>query len=147
MAARTTFPTGAARLVRDWETGGVYRAMLLQSTWTPDVDVDVFVSDVSPHEFSDASYGRVTATNPARTVNVAARSVVYTADAFAFGVISGGEVAEYLALYAEVTNDSDSPLVAAYLIDYEADGVPAATFTAPGGVAFRLNSTCPESSV
>lgn len=143
MLARYTFPTGAAELVRDWETGGTYRAMLLTSAWNPNTATDIYVDDISVNELTDGTYARATIQNPARTVDVAGSTIDFTCDDIAFGVISGLEVAAWLSVFAFVTNDTDSPLVAAYLIDYTADGITPATFVAPNDLAFRINTSCP----
>lgn len=142
MLARYSFPTGVAALACDWETEP-FKAMLLTSSWAPDPTFEVWVDDIVAYEFTDGSYSRATCANTARTIDVAGQRIDYTCDDVAFGVISGGEIAAWMVIYEEVTNDADSPIVAAFVVDYEADGITAATFVAPGDVAFRINTSCP----
>lgn len=140
MASRYAFYTGANALVVDWETGGTYKAMLLTSSWEPDPESDVFVADISANEFTHASYARQTIANPARDVD---ETISFSCDDIDFGVVSGGEVAAWLAIYEEVTNDSDSPIAAAFVVAYTADGVTSATFSAIDGVVFQMRMGCP----
>lgn len=143
MLARYTYPTGAAALVRNWETGGTYGAMLLTVGYVPDPTAEVNVEDVTAFEFTNGSYSRATCDNPARDIDLVYQRIDYTCDDIDFGTISGGETAAWLVIYEDVTDDSDSPLVASFLVDYTADGITPAVFVAPGDVAFRINTSCP----
>ena len=97
-----------------------YRWMLLTSPFEPDGATQEFVDDISANEFSDGSYSRVTATGTGGPTGTT--SLTWTADDVAFGALVGAETANYLVLFLQVTNDADSPLLAAYRIDRTSDG-------------------------
>jgi hypothetical protein len=97
-----------------------YRWMLLTSPFQPDGSSQIFVDDISANEFSDASYSRVTASGTGGPSG--STSLTWTADDVAFGALVGGETANYLVLFKQETNDTDSPLLVAYRIDRTSDG-------------------------
>lgn len=146
-AARLTFPTGLAQVGLDWTTG-VYQWMLVTDAWTPNPTSEVYAAAAAAFELTDASYARQTMTTPATTITLPSTVtgpglVGYGCDSPDFGIISGGEIAAALVLFAFVTNDSDSPLVASYPCAYTADGVTAATFSMASTGAVVVSTVCP----
>ena len=100
--------------LRNWETD-TFKCLLVTSGYTPDRDHD-YVDDVVPasNEITGAGYTRQTVANAARTIDDANDRIVYDADDFDFGSIAIGETVAGVVLYREVTNDSDSILIAYY---------------------------------
>lgn len=141
-----SFPTGVDGLLDAW-TSGTFRFMLLTSTWTPDPTVEVYVADVVADEYAATGYSRVTAGTKTRSVTL---PVLITGPGYVafgcanpdFGVLSGGTVAAWVALYQFVSADADSPLVAAWPISYTADGITAATIGLSTNGVYRVSTVC-----
>jgi hypothetical protein len=105
----------------NWDSTN-YRWMLLKSPFAPDGSTQEFVDDISTNEFSDASYSRITVGGTAGPTGTT--SLTWTANDAAFGSLAGSETANYMVLFKQVTNDTDSPLLAAYRINKTSDGSP-----------------------
>lgn len=143
-----TFPTGLDDMYQNW-VGSTFRFMLLTSAWSPDPSTEVYVAAIVADEYAATSYARINASGKTRTPVLPATAtglgfVSFDCDDPAFGVLSGGSIASWLAMYRFVTNDADSPLVAAWTVLYTANGTTAATFpVSPNGI-HRTASACPS---
>lgn len=140
--------SGVNELVQSWTTG-TYRAMLLDVGWQPDPSVDVFVSDISANEYGATGYVRQDITGESRAVVLPASSdalgfVVFDCDDPSFGVMTGDLIASWLAVYAFVSSDADSPLCVAFQCNYSADGVASADFVVSINGLYRMASSCPS---
>ena len=148
MATRLTFPVGLDAVMVGW-TADVFKWALLTSAATPDPSSQTFLSALTADELTDASYSRVTVTGAVRsTIAPFAAAlpgyVTFDCDDPSFGVISGAEVAAFIVLYAEVTTDADSPIVATIPTYYLADGVASADFVVnPTYGAVAVSTFCP----
>lgn len=114
-----------------------FRWLLLDGSYTPNAAVDEFVADLTG-ELTDGSYARVTLTGSAVAVTstVLGDAVAYTADAPVFAALAGATDVAWLVLAREVTNDADSPLLAAWAVDWSPDG---SDFTPVVNAAFGLH--------
>lgn len=148
MATRLTFPVGLDAAMLGWGTD-VFKWALLTSAATPDPSSQTFMADLAAAELTDATYSRVTATGETRTtINpftaAAPGYIVFDCDDPNFGIISGSEVAAYIVLFAFVTNDADSPIVATVPVYYLADGIATAEFVVnPTYGAVAVSTLCP----
>lgn len=133
-------------MMQTWESG-TYRALLLSNAWTPDPSSDVFVSDIVADEYAAVGYVRQTLAGQSRSVDLPATVddpgfVVFDCDNPSFGVMSGGDVASWVAAYDFVTSDADSPLCVAFRCLYTADGVASCDFTLSVNGLYRDASIC-----
>ena len=145
MSQRTSFPTGMDQLMLGWTTG-LFRWALATSFYVPNQNVDVYMSSVAPFELLDGSYARVTASGKTRNPVIVSTPgyVVFDCDDPSFGIISGGELAQWLILFNQVTNDADSTIVAALPVYYLANGSDVATFIVnPVFGAVAVSTACP----
>lgn len=143
-----SFPTGLDTLVQTWTTG-TYRALLLDTGWDPDPSADVYVDDITANEYAATGYVRQTLAGQARSVVLPATAddagfVVFDCTDPSFGVMSGGTIAAWIAVYAFVTTDADSPLCVAFRCNYTADGVAAAAFVVSVNGLYRMATSCPS---
>lgn len=142
-----SFPTGIADLAENWTTGGTYRAMLLDTGWNPDPSTDVFVDDISANEYAATGYVRQNIAGQVRSVDLPATAddpgfVVYDCTDPSFGVMSGGTIALWVAVYEFVTVDADSPLCVAFQCNYVADGVESCDFVLSVNGLYRASTLC-----
>lgn len=130
MSRQIQFPTGFYEAVTGWTTL-TFEWALIKGTWPQDESVEVFMADIAAYEFVDSAYARQPLTNPVAgiiTLATAAElpgNIGFTSDPPEFGIMSDGDIAESVVLINVVTNDADSPLVAAMPCFYEANGTPA----------------------
>lgn len=146
MSRRITFPTGLAVVGESWTTG-VFKWMLVTDAWTQNEALQVYVSSLSAYELTDGSYSRQTMTTPSIVPVLAPYTegvgmVSYLCDDPDFGFVVGGETASSLVLYAEVTNDADSPIVASYPIYYLADGLTSGVCVLSSAGAVATSTAC-----
>jgi hypothetical protein len=147
-SARVGFPTGIDEMAQDWLTG-TYRILLTDPDWSPDPSVDVFVSDITPFEYGATGYVRQTLGTKTRDIVLPATAddpgyTVFDCADPTFGVLSGGDVAAWIAAYKFVTNDADSPLALAFRCNYTADGTTEAVFTVSVNGLYRASTVCPN---
>lgn len=95
-------------------------AILCDSTYTPDQDVDEFVTDLVG-ECTDASYGRVTLTGKALTYTAGTNTVKWTCDPIVFAALS--DTFRHLVLAVSTGSDATSRLLK--WTDFEGDQVAA----------------------
>ena len=96
----------------DWDNGAhTYRALLCTSSYTPDVDLDIYVSDID-NELSGGSYARKDLANRAVTKDTGTNASWYEADNLTYTGLTNGQTATQALIYKFVTNDADSPLIA-----------------------------------
>lgn len=145
-ARRITFPTGFYDAIRFWTTG-TFEWALLTSAWIQDETTQVFMSSISAAEFTDLSYSRVALTTP--TVEIILPTgvegpgfVALKSDPPEFGILSGGEIAESAVLIRVVTNDADSPIVAAYPVTYTANSINPANFLVASTGTVAASTVC-----
>jgi hypothetical protein len=109
-------------------------AILCTSTYTPDADADVFISDIS-NELSGGGYARVTLTGVAVTYDSSGNITKLTSSPIVFTGLTG--TFRFLVIAADIGADSASPLIK--WTDYDADTTATAqdvTITpAAGGLA------------
>jgi hypothetical protein len=125
----------------DWLADTI-RIMLLKSSFTPDLDADIFVADVSADELGVAGYARITLANKFSTKDNANNRTDYGADNPVWAALAAGETIGWAVVFKLVTNDADSPVICVL------DGADVATNggqitlrfngTAVSGIAFRL---------
>jgi len=115
----------------DWPVDTI-RVMLLKSSFTPDQDADIFVSDVVADEIGVAGYARITLANKFSTKDNANNRTDYGADNPVWAALAAGETIGWAIVFKLVTNDADSPVIA--LLD--GTDVP----TNGGQVTLRFNS-------
>lgn len=96
------------------------RVLLLHETSTaaPNPD-DIYVSDLVPasNELVNDDYDRVALTGKTSTYDTVANAWELSADSVEFGPLTGATITQGVkgwALYAHVTNDSDSILIRSY---------------------------------
>jgi len=116
----TLYPAIIDRL-DDWFTSDWYW-MLMIAPFSPDTGSQVFVDDISADEATAPGYSRVLVTNKTITSVFPTEMPQYNQDDPDFGAPSGGQVALYLVLYVEVTDDSDSVLAGAWPTNLNLDG-------------------------
>jgi len=110
--------TNATKLIGDgtvdWDNGGhTYRVLLVTPTYSIDVDGHVFVSHIT-NELSGTGYVRKDLANRAVTVDNANNRSDYKADNVTWTAITAANATAALAIvFKFVTNDADSPLIAA----------------------------------
>ena len=115
-----------------------FRWILLDDTYVPDASTDEFVADLTG-ELTDPSYGRVTLSGSSIAVaaTVLGDVVIYTSAAPVFPALAGAVDAAWLVLAREVTNDADSPLLAAWAIAWTPTG---SDFTPVVNATFGLHA-------
>lgn len=109
----------------DWVAAPVKAALVAKNTWTPDA-TDGFMQDVldaGAVEVAAAGYARVALTT---AVVVSGPDVFADADDFSFdGPPAFGDDYDTLLLFLDVTDDTDSPVLAALdLGSHTTDGLP-----------------------
>ena len=116
----------------DWDSGAqTYRVLFTTAAYTPNADHN-FVSEVT-NELSGGGYARQDLANRSVVQDDANDRADYKADTVAFTGLTNGQTARYAVVLRHVTNDADSPLVAA--IDLGAGGV-----VMTGDLSFRWDS-------
>lgn len=145
--ASTLYPTGLASAFTDWDAGGTFGWALALTSYTPDLVTDVWLADIAAYEPTDGSYSRQVLTGDVVTIEVPVVSgftgfVVFDADDPEWTAIAGGESIGWLVLYEDVTDDSDSPLIAAIQASWYTTGTDFAPALGAGG-AFRISTACP----
>lgn len=129
---------GGLDRLRDFTTGTFKFLLLKGSGYTPDKDHD-FVAGLTPasNEVAGAGYSRQTAASKTRTVDDTNNRITYDCADLAFGSIASGETVTGMILYQEVTNDSDSVLIAYYdLTDTATTGAAFSVAIGAAGVAY-----------
>ncbi|MCA9137249.1 MAG: hypothetical protein KDB00_10830 [Planctomycetales bacterium] len=114
--------------------GGVLKAMLLDNAHTPDLANHEFVADIVADEIADVGYARQTLAGKTNTI-VAGKIRVDSND-----IDYGDSVtiaARYQAIYQEVTNDADSPLLA--LLDLNTAGGNISSTASDFDIAINAN--------
>lgn len=97
-------------------TSNTFKALLIKgSGYTPDPDHD-YVADLVPasNEVSGAGYSRATLGTKSENIDDANDRIVYSCANPNFGNIAAGETVTGMVVFREVTNDSDSILIACY---------------------------------
>ncbi len=138
MAANSHWFGNATRIALEGALGNLESvtvvAILCTSSFTPDADADVFISDIS-NELSGGSYARVTLTGVAVTYDSSGNITKLTSDPIVFAAFTG--TFHYLVIAADLGADSASPLIK--WTNYDADTTATAqavTITpAAGGLA------------
>lgn len=125
----------------DWLVDTI-RVMLMKSSFTPDLDVNIFVADISADELSVSGYARQTLANKFSTKDNANNRTDYGADNPVFTSLAAGQTVGWAVIFKLVTNDADSPVICVL------DGTDVATNggtitlrfngTAGSGITFRL---------
>lgn len=100
-----------------------FRWIALDDTYSPDPVNDTYVADLIG-ELTDPSYARVTLTGSSIAIasTVLGWVVSYTSDPPVFAALGGATDIAWLVLAREVTNDADSPLLAAWAVAWAPDG-------------------------
>lgn len=108
-------------------------AILCSSSYTPDADADVFISDIS-NELSGGSYVRVTLTGVAVTYDSSGNLTKITSDPIVFATMTG--VFHYMVLAADIGTDAASPLLkwTNFDTDITATAQPVTITPAAGGL-------------
>lgn len=125
----------------------MYGWALLSNAYTPDLVTETYLSDVTFYELTDGSYSRQTASGETVIVDVPLTAgfsgfVRFDADDPVWTAITGAESVGWLLLYEFVTNDGDSPLVAAIQASWYTSGTNFAPTLGTNG-AFRISTACP----
>lgn len=95
----------------DWDSGGqTYRAVLCTSSYSPNQDTHVFVSDVT-NELSGGGYTRKDLAGRAVTVDNTNDRADYKADTLLWSALTGAPA--WCLIFKFVSTDADSPLVCA----------------------------------
>lgn len=146
MRTRIVFPTGVADVHAEW-TSGPFEWGLWQVDWTPDEASQVMVADISGTEITAGGYARQPVATPTVSVVLPGAAgdvgfVEYLCDDPTFGVLSGGETATWLVLSGVGGSDADSPIVCAYAIAQNCDGIQEAQFPLPATGAHAVATTC-----
>ena len=125
----------------DWLVDTI-KIMLMKSAYTPDVDANIFVADITANELTVGGYARVTLATKFSTKDNANNRTDYGADNPVWAALAAGETIGWAVIFKQVTNDADSTLIAVL------DGADVATNggqitlrfngTAVSGIAFRL---------
>jgi hypothetical protein len=112
MAANSHWFGNAPKLLLEDAVGNLESialvAILCTSTFSPDADADVFISDIS-NELSGGSYARVTLTGVAVTYDSSGNVTKLTSDPIVFAAFTG--TFRYLVIAADIGADSASPLI------------------------------------
>lgn len=88
-----------------------YRILLVNATYTPDVDTHIYVSSVVSAELSGTGYVRKDVVGRASTLDLANNWCNFVGDSITWTSINAG-TACYAILYKFITNDADSMLIA-----------------------------------
>lgn len=121
------------------------RCMLVQSSYTPDVDAHEFVADISASEVTVGGYGRVTCTGETLTRDDANDRQDFSLDNAAFTSLVAGETIGKAVIFVQVTNDADSILLG--YIGFTNTPTNGGDFTvkwnngSSSGVALRLSNS------
>lgn len=129
--------------IDEWVSGS-WKWMLLSSGFVPDPDTQEFVADIVADEVTAGGYVRVAVTTPTvqQTGSGGPTYPMYLMDNPDFGSPTGGQIATYLVLYREVTNDADSPIIAAWEVALQLDGsAQVIEFVAQPGISTSTNPT------
>jgi hypothetical protein len=125
----------------DWDAGGqTYKCLLTTSSYTPNIDTHVFVSDVT-NELTGGGYVRKTLATRTVTVDNTNDRADYKADNPVWTGLTGSPA--LLVVYKEVTTDADSPLIC--VLDIPDQVLTSADFTvkfdaqATNGSVFRVS--------
>lgn len=95
----------------DW-TAGTWRVLLVDASYTPNIDTHVFVSAVTG-ELTGGTYVRKTLATQSVSVDNATDRANYLADNVTWSALAaGGATAAGAVVYKFVTNDADSILFA-----------------------------------
>lgn len=116
-----------------------FRWALLLDSATNNIDCTTEdMADVSAYEPTDGSYSRVAATGETVTPDIADCFLTCTTDDPTWVAFDGGEQVTWLVLYREGASDALRFLIAAYRIDWIADGTDFTPTVNPDGlVQFR----------
>jgi len=98
------------------------RVMLVDSSYTFDPD-DQFVDDIAADEIGVSGYSRQTLANKDIVQDDLNDLARFEADDISFGALAAGETIGGAAIFRQVNDDTDSPLIAFYdLTDLPTDG-------------------------
>jgi hypothetical protein len=99
------------------------RALLVTSSYTPNLSTHEFVSSVTSAEVTTNGAARVALANKSITQDDANNRAKFTCDAVEFGPASGGSItARRMILFIHTGNDATAPLVGHVLLDDTAGG-------------------------
>jgi len=129
MSRSIQFPTGFYQAIIGWTTLN-FEWALMDSSWPQDESVEVYMADISAYECAAVGYSRQSVTSPSVSIGLApaAEGLGYIGllcDPPQFGVLSDFNFYTSVVLFNQVTNDADSPIVAAIPCSYLADGSAA----------------------
>lgn len=124
-------------LVFDNLNGTTIKLLLVNATDTADKVNDEFVTDIVANELSDASYARKTLASVTYNENSNSHAVWVDAADVLFSALNN-ETIEAAYVYREVTNDTDSYLIARLDgVNLVANGGDVTvTFDATGGIVY-----------
>lgn len=125
----------------------MYGWALALNSYTPNLVTDDYVADIVAYEPTDGSYSRQVASGEIVIVDVPLAVgftgfVRFQSDEPVWTAITGGESIGWLILYEFVTNDADSPLVAAIQASWYTTGTNFSPSLGATG-AFRISTACP----
>lgn len=147
MATRIPFVDGEALALQHWLTD-VFRWRLFEGDWIPNNATEVFIADIDGTEIAGGGYivqlvaSPTVVTIPPTTPNDVG-FVAYDCSDPDFGTLSSGQTAAWLVLEARQTTDADSPIVAAFSVLHECDGLTDAEFPLPATYgALAVATTC-----
>lgn len=123
-------------------TGDFRWLLLLATAPDPDCGTDQFVADVSADEPTDGSYARVNISGMAISTSFSDCTLTLDCDDPSFAAFAGGEQVGWLVLYRFDTNDAGSQLMAAFRIDWTADGSTFAPTINPSGLIQFQQGQC-----
>jgi hypothetical protein len=143
MAANSHWFGNATRIALEGDLGDLEAvtlvAILCTSTYVPDADADVFISDLS-NELSGGGYARETLTGVAVTYDATGNITKLTSDPMVWTALTG--TFRFLVIAADLGTDAASPLIK--WTDFDADQVATAqdvTITPAAGGLATITST------
>lgn len=129
------FTSGLQYWGQFFDLSGTFRwLLLLSSAADPDCSTDEFVADVAADEPTDGSYARVNIAGMSVTSSLVDCTLTLDCTDPTFTAFAGGETVAWLVLYLFVTNDADSPLMAAFRIEWTATGANFTPQVNPSGL-------------
>lgn len=124
--------------IDEWRGFGVddYAALLVDDNYVFDATHE-FVDDVSADEIAEAGYARVAITGDTRVISNTFSRILYDMDDMDFGNISAGANIGGLIIYRDITDDTDSPLMAFFEVPiYPTDGGNYTAIVSSVGIGF-----------
>ena len=106
------YDSGLSEMRDDWDTG-TFLWILAQNAYVPNRATHQFIDDIT-NEVSVASYARIAPDTPTITPDTTNHLLAYSCVDPDFGVLEDTQDARWLILARDVTNDADSPLIAAF---------------------------------